>query len=95
MGGPAGTVADFSAALANPEITPSLLQGEGPPVAYRELWVESNPDEVELARLVVDPSCRNRGIGKRLVSLLLEACRSLPGELAWIRVEPANAVALA
>ncbi len=86
---------EFRAVLADPEIRAYFLQRESTPIAYGELWVESDSDEVELARIIVDPHLRNCGIGTTLVNLLLQQSRSLPGKTAWVRVEPRNAVALA
>ena len=37
-------------------------------VAYGELWVDDEEGEVELARLIVDPAERGRGVGRRLAA---------------------------
>ena len=89
------TLDEFRAVLADPEIRAYLLQRGSTPIAYAELWIESDSDEVELARIIVDPHVRNRGVGTALVNLLLQQSRSLPGKTAWVRVEPRNAAALA
>jgi ribosomal protein S18 acetylase RimI-like enzyme len=47
-------------------------------VAYGELWVDDEEGEVELARLIVDPAERGRGVGRRV----------------FLRVHPANVAAL-
>lgn len=67
---------------------------EGAPVAYGELWVSEEEDEVELARLLVAPDCRTRGVGRALVRLLVEEARSFPVSTAWVRVVPENVAAL-
>jgi GNAT superfamily N-acetyltransferase len=68
-----------------------LLDGEGP-VAYGELWLDEEEDEVELARLLVDPARRGEGVGRRLTRMLGEHTRQAHPELATIclRVLPDN-----
>ena len=66
----------------------------GPPMAYGELWLEAEEDEVELARLIVEPMMRGRGVGRRLVAALVEkaALTGLSGVI--LRVDPGNAAAV-
>ena len=37
------------------------------PVAYGEVWIDEKEQEVELARILVDPGFRRRGHGARLL----------------------------
>ena len=69
-----------------------LLLEAGVPVAYGELWLDEEEDEVELARLLVDPARRGTGVGRRLTRLLVERARQAHPELATIclRVLPDN-----
>ena len=62
---------------------------------YGELWTDEAEQEVELARIIVDPDYRGRGVGKRLVCMLLEraSVTSLPD--AFVRVVPENGAAIA
>jgi [ribosomal protein S18]-alanine N-acetyltransferase len=48
-----------------------------------------------LARLIVEPQHRGRGIGERLVRLLLIEARASGHKVASLNVDPANAVAIA
>jgi ribosomal protein S18 acetylase RimI-like enzyme len=70
-----------------------LLHDEDGPVAYGELWVDDDDREVELARLIVDPKRRSRGVGRRLAVSLAEAARRSHPRV-FLRVRPENAAAL-
>ncbi|MEU4565947.1 GNAT family N-acetyltransferase [Micromonospora sp. NPDC023956] len=76
---------------ADPEVEAYGLVEAGELVGYGELWPED--DEVELARLIVAPAHRGRGVGRRLVAALTgEAVRRQPA--VFMRVHPANTPAL-
>ena len=75
---------------ADPDVRPYVLTRDGEPVAYGEIWVEE--DGVELGRLIVRPSDRGRGIGRRLVEELVARA---PAGVVYLRVLPDNAPALA
>ena len=59
------------------------------------MWIDGAEQEVELARIIVNPASRGRGVGRRLVLLLLEraSLSGLPD--AFVRVVPENGAALA
>lgn len=61
-------------------------------VAYGELWVDDDEAEVELARLIVDPSERGQGLGRRLAGGLADLARSRHPRV-FLRVHPGNAAA--
>ena len=62
-------------------------------VAYGELWIDDDEAETELARLIVDPTERGHGLGRRLVTELASlALERYPHVV--MRVHPANAAAL-
>lgn len=99
--------ADRWASVAVAELTPGLIarwhaepgvypflafEGEGP-VGYGEVWLEA--DEAELARILVAPAHRGRGIGRALTTRLADEARRLGREAIWVRVVPDNAAALA
>lgn len=78
---------------ADPDVEAWLwLDGEAP-VAYGEVWRDGG--EAELARILVAPDRRCRGIGRAFVASLAERCAELGLEPAWVRVHAANAAAQA
>ncbi|MCX4903077.1 N-acetyltransferase [Streptomyces sp. NBC_00878] len=85
------TVADWQ---GEPDVTAHLLMEGERPVAYGELWFDAEEDEVELARIIVAPEVRGRGLGRVLVrGLLGEADRSGHSDV-FMRVHPDNDAAL-
>ena len=64
-------------------------------IAYGELWLDPDEGEVELARLLLEPSRRGRGLGKELARSLVERARQSHPELPHVilRVRPDNTVA--
>lgn len=80
----------------HPDVAPWLLvDPEDVPVAYGEIWDDPEQDEVELARLIVDPHRRRQGVGRRLVDRLLEEAGHSGRADCFLRVVPDNAAALA
>jgi ribosomal protein S18 acetylase RimI-like enzyme len=78
---------------AQPDVAAYGLVEDGELVGYGELWIDAGESEVELARLIVAPSRRGRGVGRRLVAGLLE--RALGHHpTVFLRVHPDNAAAL-
>ena len=80
---------------ADPEVRPYLCFAGGEPVGYGEVWEDREADEAELARILVDPALRCRGIGHRLTGLLGERARAAGFADVWLRVVPDNEPALA
>lgn len=70
-----------------------LVGEDGELVGYGELWIDRDESEVELARLVVAPARRGRGVGRRLVAALTEKARE-HYPTVFLRVHPDNAAAL-
>ncbi len=70
-----------------------LFEGERA-VGYGELWLDDEEDEVELARLIVDPAERGQGIGAELVRALLKPAIAAGHPDIFLRVRPENAVAI-
>lgn len=79
---------------ADPDVRPYILCEGGEPVGYGEVWVDEPEQEVELARIIVSPDWRGRGVGRRLVRQLLGqgALAGLPD--AFVRVVPENTAAI-
>jgi ribosomal protein S18 acetylase RimI-like enzyme len=69
---------------------------DDPPVAYGELWLDDEEGEVELARLLVAPEHRGRGVGRALTTALTGRARTTHPELPAVilRVRPENAQAI-
>lgn len=66
----------------------------GTPVGYGEVWCDEAEGEAELARIIVAPSARGRGVGRRLVRGLAEQAIRLGYAEIFMRVHPGNAAAL-
>ena len=65
------------------------------PVGYGEIWDDAEEDEVELARLIVDPHRRRQGVGRHLVAQLFGLARRSGRADCFLRVAPDNTAALA
>ena len=75
-----------------PDVAAYLLLVDGEPVAYGEVWSDDEEDEAELARLIVAPAARGRGVGRALTAALVA---NAGYENIFLRVRPDNSVALA
>jgi ribosomal protein S18 acetylase RimI-like enzyme len=73
-----------------------LTDEAGDPRAYGELWLDDEEGEVELARLLVAPDHRGRGIGRSLTRALTDRARQQHPELPAVilRVRPENQQAI-
>jgi GNAT superfamily N-acetyltransferase len=71
-----------------------MVSGDGRLLAYGELWIDPQEDEVELARLVVAPEVRGQGLGKRLVRALCDKAVATGLHQLIIRVRAGNDIAL-
>jgi ribosomal protein S18 acetylase RimI-like enzyme len=81
---------------AEADVQPWLLVEalDGPPIGYGELWLDADEDEVELARLIVDPTGRRSGQGRALVAALVEAAAATGLSDCLLRVAPDNVAAI-
>ncbi|MDQ3454876.1 MAG: GNAT family N-acetyltransferase [Actinomycetota bacterium] len=68
------------------------LYDDGRLTAYGELWVDDDEQEVELARLIVDPAGRGRGVGRVLATRLAGRARTSYADV-FLRVHPDNVAA--
>ena len=87
-------VAVFGRWHADPDVRPYVICEGKKQIGYGEVWVDEPEQEVELARIIVSPDKRGRGVGRRLVRLLLDraALAGLPE--AFVRVVPENGAAI-
>ena len=75
-------------------VRPYLLDSRGTVVGYGEIWEDPVEGEAELARILIDPAARGRGLGRAFVTLLAAEARRLGWESVWLRVMPDNEAAL-
>ncbi|MFF4267518.1 GNAT family N-acetyltransferase [Streptomyces virginiae] len=59
-------------------------------VGYGELWFDAEEDEVELARIIVAPDARGKGLGRALVRGLLAQALAAGHHDIFLRVHPDN-----
>ena len=78
----------------DPNIHPYLAWHDHFPVAYGELWVDRDENEVELARILVSPEQRGRGVGRAFVGKLIEAAGVFGLRNLILRVAPENVAAI-
>ncbi len=83
--------------LSNPsaDVSAFVLRRAGEPGAYGELWEDCDVGEVELARIIVAPDLRGRGLGRRFARMLAERAQALRIVDVWLRVVPTNGPAIA
>ena len=79
---------------ADDDIRPYLYFDGEQPVGYAELWLDAEEDEVELARIILDPEVRGHGLGVALVRDLLGPARAAGFADIFLRVRPENVPAL-
>jgi ribosomal protein S18 acetylase RimI-like enzyme len=84
----------FATWHADEDIAAYVLLEDGSPVAYGEIWSERAERSVEFARILVAPAHRRRGVGARLMRLLLERAAADWVDAFWVRVVPGNRPAL-
>jgi ribosomal protein S18 acetylase RimI-like enzyme len=79
---------------ADPDVTAYELVVDGELTGYGELWCEPDEPSAELARLIIAPAHRNRGLGRLLAQSLTEQCCEVGYSDVSVRVCPANVAAL-
>jgi len=79
---------------ADPGVRPFVLIRRGVLLGYGEVWIDAEEPEVELARIIVRPDRRGQGMGRLLVTLLLEQAAQTGFRAAFVRVAPDNAAAV-
>jgi ribosomal protein S18 acetylase RimI-like enzyme len=76
------------------EVRAYLLIDDAGPAGYGELWLDTEENEVELARIIVAPGRRGRGLGRALALGLLAEATAVGYRDVFLRVHPDNAPAL-
>lgn len=71
-----------------------VAEDAGHLVAYGELWVDIDEREIELARLIVHPAHRGRGVGRAFVAALVHRAAAYQLSDLFMRVRPDNHCAL-
>lgn len=71
-----------------------MVDADDRPVAYGELWLDPDEDEVELARLIVAPELRRRGLGQQLTRALMAKAAATGLGLTMLRTDPDNEAAI-
>jgi ribosomal protein S18 acetylase RimI-like enzyme len=79
----------------DPDVRPYVLGDGDNLTGYGEVWVDEPEQEVELARIIVNPANRGRGLGRRLVRMLIERASHSGFPDAFVRVVPENDRAIA
>jgi ribosomal protein S18 acetylase RimI-like enzyme len=76
------------------DITAYLYFDGETPIGYGELWLDDEEDEVELARIIVAPELRGKGIGTEFVRALLQPALAAGSADVFLRVRPDNEPAI-
>jgi ribosomal protein S18 acetylase RimI-like enzyme len=80
---------------AAPDVIPwVMVDADDSLLGYEEVWLDVEEDEVELARLIVPPELRCRGLGRRLVRALMDQAAATRLSTTFLRVQPGNEIAL-
>lgn len=71
-----------------------VLEDQGIPRAYGEIWVDDEARDLELAHVIVDPKARRQGYGKEITGRLFDVSRQFGMSKVYMRVAPDNRPAL-
>jgi ribosomal protein S18 acetylase RimI-like enzyme len=80
---------------ADADVHPYVCTDGGEPVGYGEVWHDAGEAEAELARILVAPEQRGRGVGRGLTGLLAAEAGAAGFDKVWLRVVPDNHQAVA
>ncbi|MCX5233528.1 N-acetyltransferase [Streptomyces sp. NBC_00233] len=88
---PTQTITDWQ---RDDDVQAHVLVEDEKVVGYGELWFDAEEDEVELARIIVAPGNRGKGLGRVLVRGLLAQALGAGYSDVFMRVHPDNEKAL-
>jgi ribosomal protein S18 acetylase RimI-like enzyme len=74
----------------DPDVHAFIAKRDGDLLAYGEVWVDRAEQEVELARIIVNPAHRNIGVGRKFVTALVEHAATYGLASLFMRVAPDN-----
>lgn len=80
---------------SEPDVVPCMGLLDGELCAYGQVWEDHKEDEAELARVIVSPDFRGRGLGRRFVALLAAEARKHGFPNVVLRVVRGNRAAFA
>jgi len=80
---------------AEPGVVPCVGLLDGTLCAYGQVWEDRDEDEAELAKVIVAPDLRGRGIGRAFVALLADEARRRGFPEVMLRVARGNRAAFA
>ncbi len=72
-----------------------LVEADGIPVGYLALTWEPGNRDLELNKLYLDPAFHGQGMGQQMLGFVKERARTLGASRVQLRVNKANATALA
>lgn len=75
---------------ADPDVHAWVLIQDREPVGYGEVWDGFEVDAVELARILIAPAHRGRGIARILIDKLCETLPPVESQSVFVRVRPNN-----
>lgn len=79
---------------ADADVHPFVCVADDELIGYGEIWVDAAEREMELARIIISPSYRGRGLGQPFVRLLLKRAETFGFSDVFLRVLPDNHIAI-
>lgn len=83
----------FADLVSEPRALFTVVEDDGRVAGYSVIWTAA--DEAELANIAVDPDCRGRGLGSRLLDAALQAAYARGAAAMYLEVRESNGVARA
>ncbi len=87
-------VDQFECWHADHDVHPFVALQDDCLVAYGEIWADATEEEIELARIIVSPACRGRGVGRAFVRALVKQAAIFRFADVYLRVVSENLAAI-